>query len=610
VIASLLRGASILALFSLVAAMGSFVCDNAGVTVDGRGNIVVRGENGFVSPNSSVLRNITQWPQPPHREQNFALSQGYALTRNGAMYVLANTAYHPNLVYRIDLSTGRFAPIGHDDTAKTNAFARSNETFIAATSRYAYSVDQKDPIISRADLSSAHLTLRTFIAGSKTQLRSPIGVAAEEDGRLCAIDSETRFVLCYAPNQRGNISLARLIDLKKLLGYAQVWDLVFDRLGHIIVSGTSDPNGVSAFSVAVIDIAAAMPRVLRVIAGPNTQLYGPVLAVDDRGDIFALQTQSPDGFAARALLEFGTDQHGDVAPRFVRKPAASVANPLRLAVDQRTGDVAILGSDGVALFQGAARRPPSSWPAEVRLPYRGWSIAFGGQSSLIVADQFGALETYGAGGTAPALGTARGATLNLHDPEFIATDQKGNVYVASTDGVITRLPTQSEASRSLHAWSFKTVFGRNMNAFAPDAAGYFYLASASKEAIVAVGPEGRQSVIAGPATGLDDPLGLAVNVRGALFVANARGKNLLVFARGFAGNAAPMARIEGPATLLIAPQALAIDAAGRLYVFDGPQTASTGGGAHYVRVYGTNARGNVAPLRSYEVKTTCWLNAP
>src|SRR5580700_11617284 len=100
--------------------MGSFVCDNAGVTVDGRGNIVVRGENGFVSPNSSVLRNITQWPRPPHREQNFALSQGYALTRNGAMYVLANTAYHPNLVYRIDLSTGRFAPIGHDDTAKTN----------------------------------------------------------------------------------------------------------------------------------------------------------------------------------------------------------------------------------------------------------------------------------------------------------------------------------------------------------------------------------------------------------------------------------------------------------------------------------------------------------
>jgi hypothetical protein len=47
-------------------------CDNAGVTVDAQGNIVVRGES--------------------------------------AMYVLENTAYHPNLVYRIDLQ--RSSPSG------------------------------------------------------------------------------------------------------------------------------------------------------------------------------------------------------------------------------------------------------------------------------------------------------------------------------------------------------------------------------------------------------------------------------------------------------------------------------------------------------------------
>jgi DNA-binding beta-propeller fold protein YncE len=116
-------------------------------------------------------------------------------------------------------------------------------------------------------------------------------------------------------------------------------------------------------------------------------------------------------------------------------------------------------------------------------------------------------------------------------------------------------------------------------------------------------------VIQGPATGLNDPTGLAVSRDGSLFVANAGSKNVLVFARGSSGDTAPVARIDGPATQLIEPQALAIDASGRLYVFDGPRTTSALGCKHYVRVYAANARGNVAPLQSYEVNTKCWANA-
>ena len=86
--------------------------------------------------------------------------------------------------------------------------------------------------------------------------------------------------------------------------------------------------------------------------------------------------------------------------------------------------------------------------------------------------------------------------------------------------------------------------------------GYFYFSSASNNAILAVKREHGQFVIKGPATDLDDPVGLAVNRDGSLFVANAGGNNVLVFARGSSGNAAPAARIEGPATQLIAPQAL------------------------------------------------------
>jgi hypothetical protein len=583
-------------------------CDNAGVTVDGQGNIVVRGESGFISPNSSILKSVSEWPQPPAEEENFSFSQGYTLTRDGAMYVLENTDYHPNLVYRIDLQTGQSSPIGHHNADATRvALARSKETFIAASERYAYSVDQIDPVISRADLAAVRPDLRTYIAGKRTGLRWPGSVAVDDDGRwVCALDDETILVLCYAANEHGDVAPVTTIDLKRLLGFAQGWDLVFDRHGHVVVSGTADRNGLTRFSIAVIDLSGTLPRVLRTIAGPNTELAGPELAVDDRDDILTLQSALGSD---RDLLMFGPDQRGDVAPLFVRRPGASVTNPLRLAIDRRTGDVAILGSDGVSLFRHASPRPPPAWTGEIRLPYIGWSVAFGGRSSLVVADKFGALETHSTTRTIRETASTQGATLDLHNPEFIASDQSGNLFVASTDGTITGMPNHVAASSRWQRRSFETVFGRNMGAFAPDAAGYFYFSSGSNNAILVVKREHGQFVIKGPATDLNDPIGLAVNRDGSLFVANTGGKNVLVFARGSSGNAAPVARIEGPATQLIEPQSLAIDASGRLYVLDGPRTTSALDPKHYVRVFAGDARGNVAPLQSYEVKTKCWANA-
>lgn len=597
------------ALCMLTVATGcASTCHNAGVTVDGHGNIVVRGESGFISPNSSVLGNVSEWPQAPPEEQNFAFSQGYTLTRNGEMYVLENTYDHPNLVYRIDLRTGQSSPIEpHNADASRMALARSKETSIAANERYAYSVDQIDPVISRADLSATRPDLNVYIAGKRTGLRWPGSVAVDDDGRrVCILDDETILVLCYPANEHGDVAPMTTIDLKKLLGFAQGWDLVFDRRGHVVVSGTADSRGLTRFSIAVIDISGSVPRVLRTIAGSNTELAGPELAVDDHDNILTLQSAL---WAERDLLMFGPDQRGDVAPLFVRRPGASVTKPFRLAIDRRTGDVAILGSDGVSLFRHVSGRPPTAWTGETRLPYIGWSVAFGGRSSLVIADKFGALETHSISGPTSKAASAQDATLDLHNPDFIASDQNGNLFVASNDGTITGIPNHIEASSRWQRRSFETIFGRSMGAFAPDAAGYFYFSSASNNAILTIKRDHGQSVIQGPATGLNEPIGLAVSRDGSLFVANTGGKNVLVFARGSSGNVAPVARIEGPATLLVAPQSLAIDMAGRLYVFDGPRTTSALDPKHYVRIFAGDARGNVAPLQSYGVKTKCWANA-
>lgn len=596
-----------------VAAGCTSTCDNAGVTVDGNGNIVVRGADGFISPNSSILRNVSDWPRPPQSDPHFSFSQDYTLTRDGAMYVLENTAAYPNVIYRVNLSTGTAAPVGprgRKPGPLSATFAHSKQTFIAATSRYAYSVDQKHPVISRADLSATEPALNAFIAGPRTGLQSPIAVAASAGGSVCTLDSATLRVLCYASGIRGNVVPSRSIDLKRLLGYAQGWDVIFDRSGRIVVSGTSDPNGLTGFSIAVIDITGPVPHLVRVISGPNTSLIAPQLAVDDGRNILALQSRSPNGlFGPRELLVFGPNQRGNATPQFVRSLAGTVTNPFRIAVDQGSGDVAILGSDGTAIFKGAARRAAADWPAPVLLPYRGWSLAFADRAKLVVANRFGEVEKQDVSPSANAFRSSTNATLNLHDPKFIASDQTGNLFVASTDGVVTALPNRSTSSKTWQARSFRTVFGRNMDAFAPDSAGYFYLSSGSNDAIVALAPNGRQSTIEGPQTGLNDPQGLAVNRNGELFVANAGDRSILVFARGASGNTAPIARIAGSATQLLMPQALAIDATGRLYVFDGPRTTSLGGGRHYVRVYAANAVGDAAPLASYDVQTKCWTNA-
>jgi hypothetical protein len=588
-------------------------CDNAGVTVDGQGNIVVRGENGFISPNSAILRNVSIWPQPPSEEQSFAFAQGYTLTRDGAMYVLENTAQHPNLVYRINLATGESSTIGEtaNDASEPAGSARSHETWIAANDRYVYSVDQADATISRAGLSGDRPALAPFIQGPKTQLRSPIAVAVDSQGRVCVLDSQTLFLLCYGANQSGNVAPSRAVDLKRLLGYALVWGVVFDRSGRLVVSGSSDSNGVAGFSIAVVDLTTSAPHVVRTMSGPNTKLSQPELAVDALGDILVLQPDSPAFRSNSEILAFGPQQRGNVAPQWIRDPATSLTHAFRIAVDNATHEVAILGSDGVALFSGAAAQPPTQWPVEVRLPIRGWSLAFGGDS-LIVAGEFGGLEKHAVKNPQRAqphhAELQLDEPLNLHDPGFIATDQNGNVYAASTSGVITSFPKDFGGSAGWKAISFATTFGRNMNAFAPDSAGYWYLSSASNNAILTIDATGEQSTISGAKTGLNAPLGLAVSRDGSLFVANASANDILIFARGSSGDVAPIGRIAGPATELVAPQALAIDATGKLYVFDGPRVESGFGAAHYVRVYDVTARGNAAPLQSYPVQTKCWAN--
>jgi DNA-binding beta-propeller fold protein YncE len=158
--------------------------------------------------------------------------------------------------------------------------------------------------------------------------------------------------------------------------------------------------------------------------------------------------------------------------------------------------------------------------------------------------------------------------------------------------------------------SFATRFGRDLGAFAASNAGFMYLSSSSKNAIITIDPDGQQGLLAGDRTALHHPSGLAVGLDGSLFVANKSGRNILIFAPGSKGNVSPAGEISGPATSLVAPQAVATDAAGNVYVFDGPTFTQGPEADHFVRVFAAGVRGNTAPTTSYPVKTKCWANAP
>jgi hypothetical protein len=578
------------------------------LTVDGSGKIVVRTETGFMSPNSNIVRSISQLPNMLSGEEHRSSSQDYILSSDGRwLFLLENTAGHPNLVYRIDLATGIATVIGPHAALGVSSSAQttSNETWITSNGTYIYSVDQKRPIVSRATL-SAPAKLTPYITGSKTGLSGPIGSAVGSSGMLCIVQ-DAASVRCYAAGAHGNVAPTRTI-VGSDYGFRQFDDITFGSRNELIIAASDGTGRIGTSTLAFFDLSEPQPHLVRRLQGPQTALrFVNSLTVNRAGNILVLQKDSNLWDAASELLVFGPHQRDDAAPLVVRDPITSLSNAHRMAAAEG-GDVAILGSDGVAIFRHAADRPLQAWPTAQDLPARGWDVAFGG-GRLIIANEFGVPVSYKIANIGKTITSNGSGTMDLHDPDFISSDRSGRIYTASTAGVVTLLPLDVHAATGFENVHFRTPFGRNLSAFATDGAGHSYFTSTFNDAVLIVDRSGRESILRGPRTQLNHPTGLAVGRDGTLYVANSESSNVLAFAHGTAGNVAPTARIEGPATELVAPQSLAIDIAGRLYVFDGPQGGTGSDTPHYVRVFGPNSQGDVAPLASYRVPAKCWTDS-
>jgi len=103
------------------------------------------------------------------------------------------------------------------------------------------------------------------------------------------------------------------------------------------------------------------------------------------------------------------------------------------------------------------------------------------------------------------------------------------------------------------------------------------------------------ATIAGAHTGLDRPLGIAVDAHGAIYVANATQNafnftddRVTIYASGSNGDAAPIATIQGDNTGLATPSAIALDSNGNIYVANWQNGTIT--------VYASGSHGNVKPV--------------
>jgi DNA-binding beta-propeller fold protein YncE len=589
-----LRKFGILALCAVLPACGA-ICDNAGVAVDNSGRFIVAADQlypsvRFISPNSSLLARFRPPPQPPNSEQVLTGYGGYALSRDGnSLYLLRNTADHPNIVYRIDLRTGRYYLVGNN--------ARSNETWIATSGSSVYQVGQFKPEISRNG--------KPYILGTRTRLSSPVAVEIAPTGEVCVLESEVREIRCY--DRGGNVAPSSTLHMERT-GFSQIDCFTFDRRGNYVValrqSGSSDTGIIEVFART-----GQTPRLVRTIRGARTHLNASEsLAVDHSGNILTLSSWDESN-----LLVFDKNAHGNASPRQII-PAHDfpVSHPFRMVTDAG-GHLAMLGSDGVAVYYRVPQDKKMARRANLVIDENGWDIAFAA-GDLILSANDGSLERYDiVHGKVRQVGTM-GATgfVNYGDPDFVATDPRGNVYTVSTNGGrVVELPPNAPANvQPILMRHFRARFSESPEAFAVDGVGRLFFALKSTNSIVIADPDGSQRVLSGDQTGLSGPSGLAVGPEGELFVANSRGHNILVFPANPRSNAAPIRTIFGYRTALEEPMALALDAKRRLYVFDGPSEPWSTDAMHFVRVYNAEDNGDVPPLKTYNVKTQCWANGP
>jgi hypothetical protein len=215
------------------------------------------------------------------------------------------------------------------------------------------------------------------------------------------------------------------------------------------------------------------------------------------------------------------------------------------------------------------------------------------------------------GNVGPGANTIAGSNTGLVGPRGVAVGSTGKIYVASSNWAGTDRVTVYPAGAAGNVAPAQTISGSNTGlsniyGIALDAVGDIYVASAAQNGpgaqsvnVFAPGATGNVvpiRTISGAFTGLSEPIGLALDPTGNLYVVNQAGGNTAVdvFAPLANGNVAPIQTIAGSNTGLNS-SAYGVawhhgpPAVGRIYVTEASPA---------VAIFRANMNGNATPLKT------------
>jgi hypothetical protein len=253
-------------------------------------------------------------------------------------------------------------------------------------------------------------------------------------------------------------------------------------------------------------------------------------------------------------------------------------------------------------------------------------LSAGGYITVYAANPSGTLNEAPLATITPAYPATAGILPGF--PSAITLDSSGRIYLATGDygagggGTVLIFPANPSGTTTQTPIGTINTVGFAFTSVALDAARRIYTANPypqanapAEVAVFAANPTGVVSgvpvaTIVGSNTGEDNPIGIALDASGKVYVANfgdyAPGiSSITVYAANPSGalNEAPLATIAGNNTALIHPTAVAIDATGKIYV---------GNSGASITVYAANPSGtlNEAPIATISGSNTGLTSPP
>ena len=228
-------------------------------------------------------------------------------------------------------------------------------------------------------------------------------------------------------------------------------------------------------------------------------------------------------------------------------------------------------------------------------------------------------------GAVTPIAAIRGVKTKLKSPHGIALDSSGNVYVTNDAGRVTVYPPLGSSIGTLNEAPSATIAGAKTKLDSPqgialDSSGNIYVTniaggSSNTGTVTIYSPQGSKTgtldeppiaTIAGADTGLYNPLGIALDSSGNIYVANCAscrggsGDRVVVYSprgsRKGTLNEAPTAIITGADTGLNYPAGIALDSSGKIYVTNAGSDPSGSSVTVYPPQAGSTGTLNEAPI--------------